>query len=237
MKRVSLVIVLLFASSAYAVDPLPLAPTPMDPTEAANRMTEVAGESAQRVTDTVTVVHSGISLGAGWASLGIQVQGAASDLLDSYRALTDMDRTCMDLGDAGAPSVPTSCADSQQCGQCFTDAQRKLDGMRINLERLRCVYTTAVRFANDSIAFGDTTSGIHAVTGLAWQTSKREIQEALEHLKGSYDTKYSQMMPNLRGALEAIGECEARFFQNPDWYSRFGFIYYTFMSDRYKRSD
>ncbi|HEY5920888.1 MAG TPA: hypothetical protein VIV11_04420 [Kofleriaceae bacterium] len=232
-----MLLVLLIASPVYAVDPLPLTPTPMDPTEAANRMTEVAGESAQRVTDGVMQAHAGISLGASWASLGIDVQGAASELLDSWRALTNVDATCMDLGDAGAPSVPTSCADTEQCGQCFTDAQRKLDGMRINLERLRCVYTAAADFTRASIAFGDTTSGIHAVTGLAWQAEKRGIEEAFASLKNTYDTKYGQMLPNLRGALEAIGECEARFFNNRDWYNRFGFIYYTFMSDRYKRSD
>jgi hypothetical protein len=180
---------------------------------------------------------SGANMAQEWGELGVNIVEATADFIESYNALTHLDSTCMDLGDAGAPAVPTSCADSEECGECFTGAQRRLDGMRINLERLRCVYTAAADFTRASIAFGDTTSGIHAVTGLQWQTQKRGIEEAFNNLKRTYDTKYNQMLPNLRGALEAIGECEARHFNNRDWYNRFGFIYYTFMSDRYKRSD
>jgi hypothetical protein len=45
------------------------------------------------------------------------------------------------------------------------------------------------------------------------------------------------MLPNLRGALDALGKCEEKYFNEPDWYDRYGFMYYTFMADRYKRSD
>jgi hypothetical protein len=223
---------LLLATRAYAADPLP--PTPMDPTEAMNAMNEAEGRASAPGEAARNTLQE---QGEFWAEHGANIINATTDFISAYRALTNVDATCMDLGDAGAPSVPTSCADSPACGQCFTDAQRRLDGMRINLERLRCVYTAAADFTRASIAFGDTTSGIHAVTGLQWQTQKAGIQEAFASLKHTYDVKYGQMLPNLRASLEAIGECEARFFNNRDWYNRFGFIYYTFMSDRYKRSD
>jgi hypothetical protein len=225
----------LAASPAYAVDPL--GPTPLDPGEAVERMREVEVGRTEAQVELQGNIRAGGEMAAGWLAQGIEIQGAASDLLQSYRALTTADATCMDLSDAGAPAVPTSCADSDACGQCFTDAQRRLDGMRINLERLRCVYTAAKKFSDDAIAFGDSASGVHALTGLAWQTEKRGIQEAVENLKHTYDEKYRQMLPNLRSSLEGLGECEARFFHNNDWYNRFGFIYYTFMADRYKRSD
>ena len=234
MKRLAFLFVL-YASPAYAVDPLP--PTPIPPDEAIESMREAEVGRTEAQVETQGHILEGATMAAEWVNQGIEIQGAASDLLDAYRALTSVDATCMDLGDAGAPSVPTSCADSEQCGQCFTGAQRRLDGMRINLKRLRCVYTAAADFTRSAIAFGDSASGVHAVTGLAWQTEKRGIEEAFQHLKQTYDEKYRQMLPNLRGALEAIGECEAQYFHNNDWYNRFGFIYYTFMADRYKRSD
>ena len=45
------------------------------------------------------------------------------------------------------------------------------------------------------------------------------------------------MMGTLRRALQEVADCEARYFDVQDWYSRYGFIYYTFMEDRYRRSD
>jgi len=234
MKRAAILFVMLMASLAYAVDPLPLTPQPVDPSEALSGMSQAIGEGEQANVDGAM---GAMNAATQWGSYGVNVVNATADFIDAYHALTDPDANCMDLGTAGAPEVPTSCADSEACGQCFTDAQRKLNGMRVNLERLRCVYRAASDFTQAAISFGDNASGIHAVTGLAWQSERAGIIEAFEHLKHSYDEKYQQMLPNLRGALEAIGQCEAQHFQNRDWYSRFGFMYYTFMADRYKRSD
>ena len=231
MKRVAILFVLA-ASPAYAADPLP--PTPIDPSDALGGAAAAAGEREQANVDNAT---NAVNTATQWGSYGVNVIDATADFINAFRALTDPDANCMDLGTAGAPEVPTSCADSEECGQCFTDAQRKLNGMRLNLERLRCVYRAAADFTNAAVAFGDNASGIHAVTGLAWQHERAGIIEQFEHLKHTYDVKYGQMLPNLRGALEAIGQCEAQHFHNADWYSRFGFIYYTFMADRYKRAD
>jgi hypothetical protein len=182
-------------------------------------------------------VDSGSLVGTGvdWGTYGVGLVGSARELEDSYTALTDFDSSCMDLSPAGAPAVPSSCAGDSTCGQCYTEAVRELNGMRLNLERLRCYYTAYKRFVDASIAFGDSASGVHAVTGLAWQSERAGILEAMDGLNRTYDVKYGQMMPNLRAALEKVGGCESRYFHNPDWYSRFGFIYYSFMSDRYKR--
>ncbi len=151
---------------------------------------------------------------------------------------------------AGAPTTPASCMNDSPyvpgvaggtpggaCGDCFTRATRQLNGMRLNLARLRCTYAGWSRYIKAKVAFGDSASGIHAVTGLAWQNARAAIMAEWENLKHAYDQKYADMMPNLRGALDALGKCEDQYFHEPDWYSRCGFIYYTFMSDRYKRSD
>jgi hypothetical protein len=176
-----------------------------------------------------------VGMGVDWGTYGVGLVSSASELESSYTALTDFDATCMDLSPSGAPSVPASCAGDATCGQCYQDAVRELNGMRLNLERLRCYYTAYKRFVDASIAFGDNASGIHAVTGLAWQSERAGIVEAMNSLNRTYDTKYAQMMPNLRAALEKVGRCESQYFHEPDWYARFGFVYYSFMSDRYKR--
>ncbi len=76
---------------------------------------------------------------------------------------------------------------------------------------------------------------MHAVSGLAWQYSKKGIEESLTKLGRTYDEKYRGLMQNLQATLRKISDCEAQFFDEQDWYDRYGFIYYTFMADRYKR--
>jgi hypothetical protein len=180
---------------------------------------------------------SGVATGIAWGQWGVGAVTTANELLDAFQALHDRDATCMDLSTAGAPALPASCeSEAAPCHACYTSAYRQLNGMRLNLERLRCYYSVGKEVANKAIAFGDSASGIHAVTGLSWQNARAEIDAASKSLDRTYDTKYGQMIPNLQAALQAIGKCEQTYFNSPDWYARFGFIYMTFLSDRYKRA-
>ena len=43
------------------------------------------------------------------------------------------------------------------------------------------------------------------------------------------------MLAVLRQALQEVSDCEARFYRNPDWYTRFGFMYFEFMQAHDKR--
>jgi hypothetical protein len=238
--RISLVVVvgvvLLAFQNAHAGTPL--APSALDPTDMQARYNEARATDRAESEAAGAGAQSAGNTGIQWTQWGIGAVSSASELLNSYTALTDMDATCMDLSNTGAPEVPSSCAnEGAACGECYTDGVRQLNGMRLNLERLRCYYSAYKRFVEASIAFGDNTSGIHAVTGLAWQNERAGIVAEFDKLKLTYDTKYQQMLPNLRAALEKIGQCEGQYFHNPDWYQRFGYIYFTFMSDRYKRSD
>jgi hypothetical protein len=222
-------IVLVSVATARANPPQPSAIDPGAMNEAYQQ--QQAEQNAQ-----TQATAGALNAGAGWLSLGIQLVRSAHDLTDSYAALSTFDATCMDLSPGGAPAVPASCADQgAACGECYTGAVHELNGMRLNLERLRCTFRAYKDFVDKSIAFGDTASGIHAVTGLEWQTQKSGILEAMHSLENTYDTKYHQMMPNLEAALRHMATCEAQYFHSSDWYERFGFIYYSFMADRYKR--
>ncbi len=176
-----------------------------------------------------------VSNATDWAGAGVGVVTSLPELVESYRGLHGADATCMNLSAGGAPPLPSNCAEGSACGQCFTDGRRQMNGMRVNLERLRCTYQAYKRFVDAAVAFGDNASGVHAVSGLAWQAERAGIMKEFDKLNRTYDTKYGQMMPNLERALQKIGQCEAQHFNNPDWYNRFWFIYYTFMADRYKR--
>src|SRR5450432_2186465 len=182
-----------------------------------------AGPSA---VDATTVIGPALT----WARVGVGVPRTATEFQASFNALTTFDNNCMDLTPATAPQLPASCAGpSSACGKCYQEAIHDLNGMRLNLERLRCYYTAYKRYVDASLAFGDNASGIHAVTGLAWQSQRGDIVREMDNLTGIARNKASQMMPNLEAALKKVGTCEEEFFHEADWYQRFGYIYYSFM--------
>jgi hypothetical protein len=88
--------------------------------------------------------------------------------------------------------------------------------------------------ANSAMAFGDSSSGIHAVTGLSWQLQgKPQIEEAVAKLKNTYTGKAGQYLDGLEGALQELGQCEANYYGEEDWYQRYGWIYHNFMKAKY----
>ena len=141
-----------------------------------------------------------------------------------------------DFGASSQAMMPSTCAGNQACGECYERAVGELNFIRRQLGRLSCIYSNTKRFNESAIAFGDNMSGIHAVTGAAWQSARGEIVAQFESFKHTYDNKYSDMMTSLHRALQSISTCEMQ-YGLPDWYQRFGFIYFEFMKDKYKRTD
>jgi hypothetical protein len=141
-----------------------------------------------------------------------------------------------DFGASGQAMMPSSCASNQACGECYERAVGELNFIRRQLGRLSCIYSNTKRFNESALAFGDNMSGIHAVTGAAWQSARGEIVAQFESFKHTYDNKYTDMINSLHRALQSISACEMQ-YGLPDWYQRFGFIYFEFMKDKYKRTD
>lgn len=155
---------------------------------------------------------------------------------------------------AGGPRLPSSCyavasmdsrtprptqadrgLNSEGC-TCLDRAYMDLNKSRLNLERLRIIYAHAMKKINAGIAFGDNVSGVHGVSGLVWQSQKMIIlRESIPTLNRAYDDKYAEMIQALEERLRKIEECEVM-MGNENWYSNAGFIYYTFMADKYKRN-
>jgi hypothetical protein len=132
--------------------------------------------------------------------------------------------------------MPSTCSGNAACGECYQHAVGELNFIRRQLGRLSCIYSNTKHFNESALAFGDNMSGIHAVTGIAWQNERGGIVAEFNNFKQTYDRKYTDMMGALQRALQGIGTCEAQ-YGLPDWYQRFGFIYFEFMKDKYKRTD
>jgi hypothetical protein len=135
----------------------------------------------------------------------------------------------------GSPEVPTSCPPKGECGPCYEKAYGDLTAVRIRLEKLRVLYGSTNAWVTKALAFGDGASGVSGYAALAWQTERRKIEQSVKRLERNYDSKYAELMTVLQDSLNEIGDCEARFHDNPDWYNRFGYMFHTFMADRYRR--
>lgn len=157
------------------------------------------------------------------------------DLERAFRELSRRDREFDPANPGeGAPRLPVSCK-GDDCKRCYGEAQLALHRAVFTLNRLRILYLRTKNFVDKAIAFGNSASGFHAVTGLAWQNEKRNIEASMEGMNQAFDRKKPELMTGLKAALEQISACEAQHYGNPDWYNRFGFIYYQFMDTRISR--
>ncbi len=175
------------------------------------------------------------SQGLGQLNTFLNIYHSAHDLYDATRAL-DNNECQPDFTTSAQAMMPTSCEEGGACYTCYQSAVNELAFIRRQLARLSCIYHNTKTFNERAIAFGDNTSGIHAVNGLAWQYAKADIVAAYESFKHTYDDKYTGMMGTLDKSLHDIGTCEDQYGEH-DWYQRFGFIYFEFMKEKYKRTD
>ena len=198
----------------------------LDSQNAADRAARATGSAANAAA--LAAARQQITYGTG-------VIRSYLDLIGSYRALNTRDAPFdPSVHPDGAPDLPVSCA-SSDCTACYREAQTALNSAMFTLGRLRTLYLRTKTFVDNAIAFGDSSSGIHAVVGLAWQKEKKGIQDSMAGMNTAFDRKKPELMTALKTALDKIGACEAQFYSNPDWYNRFGFIYYQFMDQKYAR--
>lgn len=180
--------------------------------------------------------RAGIDKGIDWLNLGFDIANAARDFGEAYSPLNpDDERFDPDYSPPGMPDVPISCGENAECQSCYARAQHNVNFVRVQFEKLRAIHDWTRSFTDAAIAFGDDVSGIHGAMGLAWHAERRGIQKSFESFGKTYDTKYEQLLGSLKRSLDQMAECEATHFDTPDWYSRFGFIYYQFMASRYSR--
>jgi hypothetical protein len=70
----------------------------------------------------------------------------------------------------------------------------------------------------------------------AWRRLRpRGGRQIHRHRDDAYSDKIRQPARRPEERLDGFSVCEAKYFNNSDWYDRFGFIYYQFMADKYKR--
>lgn len=149
-----------------------------------------------------------------------------------------------DIDPRGQPKLPSSCIeafekrpnatpDKNNGCDCLRDAYEDFNENRYLLAKLQVIGSTTKKFTDEQIAFGDNFSGVHALSGLAWQKQRVGIMAALDDMDAAYKAKFLELSDELYKAMIEIDRCEA-LLGNNDWYSQSGFMYYEFAKLRYE---
>lgn len=203
--------------------------------EAITQMGETEIQGIQDHAGDLTNMSETMSGALGSLNTYLDIAQSAGELYNATRAL-DNNECQPDFTTSSQAMMPTHCVQGSECYTCYQTAVNELTFVRRTLARLWCIYSNTKNFNSKAIAFGDNVSGVHAINGLAWQYAKADINAAYESFKGTYDAKYMGLMGTLDKSLHDISNCEAKFGEQ-DWYQKFGFIYFEFMKDKYKRND
>jgi len=203
--------------------------------EAIQQMGETEIENIQNHWEHLGNLGETVSEGIGHLNTALDIYDDVHDMYEASSAL-DNNECVPDFSTDAQAMMPSSCADQEGCTQCYESSINNLTTIRRSLARMSCIRMNTKKFTDAAISFGDNVSGIHGVMGLAWQYERRGIMESMEKFNRTYDNKYKDLMTSLQNALNGISRCEARFGM-PDWYQRFGFIYFEMMKEKYKRTD
>lgn len=160
---------------------------------------------------------------------------AARRALENAGLLDPADKSAEPQVPDGNPGVPSACEGNRSCAQCYGGAIENLDNTRWRLERLRAIYSSTYRYGKNMMAFADGASAVHGTSALAWQSRKIEVLKSLKNLDGAYDKKYAELISQLYTDLQGYSNCEGTVMRVPDWFDRFGFVYYQFMKTYYKK--
>ena len=165
-------------------------------------------------------------------------QESVEKFWQSLQALSQSE-TMPDAADRG-PSLPSSCVDNgwalpnnPGCA-CMATAVDKLRKNRQMLEKLRVLVANQKNFVDKAIALGNSFSQLHTVLGLQWiGIRKHDIEEPYAQFKQISNQKHKDVMAAIQKDLQDISTCEAKLGE-PDWYQKFGFMYYEFLYAAYR---
>lgn len=178
--------------------------------------------------------------------------GKLDQIRSVWNAINDFDRAYSSFRNCvpttppiGEPIMPSFCdiptteigfEDNSNCAGCFLNARQGFNETRYKLEQLAAIYKCTKTYSTAAISLGDNASGVHAVTGIVWQQERAKIMTTVQNLEIEYDKTYAFLMQELRDKMMELNLCEEQYGVE-DWFDRFGFMYFEFMQEKYRRAD
>jgi hypothetical protein len=231
------------ADGTYYLDPNPRPGRFQMPNEGAGGGPVGGGAGSRLFESTMNDLREGASASSSPFAGATSALNAWQAWRAANSALSDLDRE-LDAGmsgggDGAGPQVPSSCVDSDDpsCAACFQAAYGRVNFVRMTLERLRSIHARTINFIKAKEAFGDSVAPIHGMSGLAWQASRADIEKSRAQFNITSMNKYEQLIGTMEAALGDVATCERVHFNNPDWDTRYGFVYLQAIKTAYRPDD
>jgi hypothetical protein len=187
-----------------------------------------------------------MGVGGGGATYNYRPGNAAADaskIADMYNKWRDMEDKAIPPGGSGGPEynppgmpeVPTACGENQDCWSCYEQANKQLERLRVNFEKLRILYKETDDFTKAAMAFGDSAAGASNLGGIEWTAQRLKILKSWKNFEKAYRRKHNQLVGKLKEALQEVAKCEKQYFGVDDWYARYGYMFHSFMAMHYQK--
>ncbi|NNC77834.1 MAG: hypothetical protein HKN77_07715 [Woeseiaceae bacterium] len=167
-----------------------------------------------------------------------QLQGeiaANSNRISRLEFLIQQDREAVPNPGDGAPPISWSCESDEACQRCLANANHELSDLLINLDKLRIIYSSYMRYKNFMVGLGDSISGFHQLEQAAWYGTKLEIEQATINLQGAYDNKFDEFKRTLQATLQDLSQCDSA--DGSPTFSRESVLFENYVKAKYARDD
>jgi hypothetical protein len=160
---------------------------------------------------------------------------SGSELWDAA-AVLDAGECTPDFTQPASALIPSSCESTAGCDACYEAALNGFNADRRTLARMMCIFMNTKNFNDKAIAFGNSMASLPGGVGMGWIPAKKQIDQSFTKFKATYDRKSRELLESLQKNMMKIDQCENSFGLK-DWYQRFGFMYFEFMQQKYKRPE
>jgi len=127
--------------------------------------------------------------------------------ISTLEFLINQDREAVPEPGEGAPPISLSCANDDACQRCLASANQELSDLLVNLDKLRIIYVSYIRYRDYMVGLGDSISGFHQLEQAAWYRVKLQIEEATIGLQRAYDNKFDEYKGRLSQSLSNLSAC------------------------------
>jgi len=125
----------------------------------------------------------------------------------------------------------------EACQKCYERPLAEFEEQMLLYERLRVLYRSTDSYVKKVIDTGDKAPKPHYLLENAWAAQKLDLRVTFAKTQQAYDAKLEEFNAKLTVTLDEIGECEARYNNNPNWRRTTGLFFYQTMANSYKRGD
>ena len=123
------------------------------------------------------------------------------------------------------------------CRACYDQPLKDLDETLLLYEKLRIIYNSTRNYVNTAIAMGDAIEKPHYLVEAAWAQQKADILKTFKGTKDAYDAKFAEFNDRLNRNLDAVGQCETKYNNNPMWRETDAKMFYQTVKASYQRAD